>query len=182
MSYIGDVSTGATIDKKFTTRAFSTGIPATLGGTPAVSVYKDNSTSQSTSGVTLTVDFDSVTGLNHLRITLASDGTFYAAGSNFDVVITTGTVGGVSVVGETVCSFSISNRVAGLGGVYSELTSVPSAATTLDEMIRWMFALSRNKITTSSTAQVLRNDADTAALGTAIVSDIGGVVTREEYT
>lgn len=110
MSYIGDFAAGVTLDKKFTTRRFSTGAPFTLGGTPAVSVYKDNSTTQSTSGVTLTVDFDGVTGLHNVRIDLSSDGTFYSAGSNFDVVITTGTVDSVSVVGETIISFSIANR------------------------------------------------------------------------
>lgn len=112
MSYIGDFAAAVTLDKKFTTRSFSTGIPTTLAGTPVISIYKDNSVTQSVTGVTLPVDFDGVTGLNNVRIDLSSDGTFYSAGSNFDIVITTGTVGGVSVVGETIGSFSIANRSA----------------------------------------------------------------------
>lgn len=105
--YIGDFAAGDTVDFKFTTFRPSTGATYTLGGTPAISVYKDNSTTQTTSGVTLTADFDSVTGLNHVRITTSSDGTFYADGSQFEVVITTGTVDSVSVVGACVGRFTL---------------------------------------------------------------------------
>src|SRR5262245_8930086 len=105
MSYLGDYAAGGTIDFAFTTRRFSTGAPFTLAGTPAVSVYKGSSNAQSTTGVTLTADFDSVTGLNHVTIDTSADGTFYADGSQFDVVITTGTVDSVSVVGEVVGRF-----------------------------------------------------------------------------
>lgn len=107
MSTMGDFDTSAVIYGKFTTRNFSTGAPFTLAGTPALSVYKDNSVTQSTTGVTLTADFDSVTGLNHFAIDTSADGTFYSAGSFFDIVITTGTVNSVSVVGEVVASFTL---------------------------------------------------------------------------
>jgi hypothetical protein len=53
------------------------------------------------------VDFDSVTGLQHFTIDTSADGTFYSAGSFFDIVITTGTVGGTSAVGYTVGQFTI---------------------------------------------------------------------------
>ena len=46
-------------------------------GTPALSVYK-NSTTESTSGITLAVDYDSRTGMHHVVIDTSSDGTFYA--------------------------------------------------------------------------------------------------------
>lgn len=105
MSYIGDFKVAAVIDKKFTTRSFSTGAPTTLAGTPVISIYKDNDTTQTTTGVTLTVDFDGVTGLHNIHIDTSN--AFYTAGSNFQMIITTGTVGGVSVVGEVVGSFSI---------------------------------------------------------------------------
>ncbi len=105
--HLGDYDASAVIYGKFTTFQPSTGAPFALAGTPALSVYKDNSTTQSTTGVTLTVSFDSVTGLNHYAIDTSSDGTFYSAGSFFDIVITTGTVDGVSVVGATVASFTI---------------------------------------------------------------------------
>lgn len=105
--HLGDFDASTVIYGKFTTYRPSSGAPFTLAGTPALSVYKDNSTTQSTSGVTLTVDFDAVTGLHHFAIDTSADGTFYSAGSNFDVVITAGTVDGVSVVGSAIASFSI---------------------------------------------------------------------------
>jgi hypothetical protein len=110
--HLGDFDASAVIYGKFTTYRPSTGASFTLGGTPAVSVYKDNSTTQSTSGVTLTADFDAVTGLNHFTIDTSTDGTFYAAGSFFDVVITTGTVDSVSVTGSVVGTFTIRKNSA----------------------------------------------------------------------
>lgn len=111
--YIGDYAPGDTVDCNFGTVRPSTGASFTLAGTPAISVYKDNGTTESTSGVTLTADFDARTGLNHVRITTASDGTFYSSGAYFEAVITTGTVDSVSVVGQPVCAFSL-NRVSAL--------------------------------------------------------------------
>jgi hypothetical protein len=111
MSYLGDYAAGGIIDFKFTTRRFSTGAPFTLvGGT--ISVYKDNSTTETTTGATLTADFDSRTGLNHVRIDTSSDGAFYANGSQFTAVITAGTVDGVSVVGETIGRFTLKAQAA----------------------------------------------------------------------
>ena len=104
---LGDFDTSAVVYGKFTTFRPSTGAAFTLGGTPALSVYKDDSLTQSTTGVTLTADFDSVTGLNHFTIDTSADGTFYSAGSFFDIVITTGTVDSVSVVGAVVGSFTL---------------------------------------------------------------------------
>lgn len=102
---------GASVYFKFTTRSFTTGAPTTLAGSPVLSIYKDNSTTQSTAGVTLTVDFDAVTGLNHVTVDTSADGTFYSNGGHFEGVITTGTVGGVSVVGEVVGSFDLAAAV-----------------------------------------------------------------------
>lgn len=107
MSSLGDFDASTVVYGKFTTYRPSTGAPFTLGGTPALSVYKDNSTTQSTTGVTLTADFDTVTGLNHFAIDTSADGTFYAAGSFFDVVITTGTVDSISAVGSVVARFTL---------------------------------------------------------------------------
>ena len=107
MKHLGDFDASTVIYGKFTTYRPSTGAAYTLGGTPALSVYKDNSTTQSTTGVTLTADFDAVTGLNHFAIDTSADGTFYSAGSFFSIVITTGTVDSVSVVGTVVAEFTL---------------------------------------------------------------------------
>lgn len=143
--YLGDFAAGDTIDFMFTTFRPSTGAPFTLGGTPAVSVYKDNSTTQSTAGITLTASFDSVTGLNHVRITTSSDGTFYADGSAFECVITTGTVDSVSVVGSCIGRFTLRDQaclypttagrkldVSATGEAGIDLANVGSSTTTLN--------------------------------------------------
>lgn len=104
---LGDFDLSTVIYHKFTTYRPSTGAPFTLAGSPVLSVYKNNSTTQSTTGVTLTADFDSVTGLNHVAIDTSADATFYAAGCFFDIVITTGTVDSVSAVGTVVGRFTI---------------------------------------------------------------------------
>ncbi len=109
MSYLGDIPLGATLDGKFTTRRFSTGAPFTLAGTPAVAAYPDNSTTEITAGITLTVDFDGRTGLNNVRV-VATSGNGYLAATNYALVITAGTVDGVSVVGEVIGHVSIGAR------------------------------------------------------------------------
>jgi len=108
-SYYGDLRLGDTIDIGFTTRQIS-GAPFTLAGSPVISAYPGNSTTQLTAGITLSVDFDSVTGLNNVRV-VATTGNGYATATNYKLVITTGTVNSVSVVGEVIGSFSIENRV-----------------------------------------------------------------------
>lgn len=108
--YFGDIRLGDTIDIKFTTRQIS-GAPSTLGGSPVISAYPANSTTQLTAGITLSVDFDSVTGYNNVRV-VATSGNGYATATNYDLCITTGTVNSVSVVGESIGSFSIENRSA----------------------------------------------------------------------
>jgi len=107
MQYLGDYAEDATLNFKFSTHK-ADGTPIALAGTPAISVYKANGTTQSTAGVTLTTDFDSVTGLNNVLIDLSAD-AFYAVANDYQVVITTGTVDSVSVVGTVLAHFSIEN-------------------------------------------------------------------------
>src|SRR6266850_556912 len=109
--YRGDIRLGDTIDIKFTTRRGDTGAPTTLAGSPAIAAYVGNSTTEITAGITLSVDFDSRTGLNNVRV-VATSGNGYATASNIALVLTAGTVNAVSVVGEVVGSFSIENRSA----------------------------------------------------------------------
>jgi hypothetical protein len=111
VTHSGDLAPSSILDLLFTSTD-AAGIPTVLAGTPVVSVYKANSLTQSTTGVTLDVDYDGVTGLNHLRVDTSADGTFYSAGSDFSAVITTGTVGGSSVVGYKVGSFSLNHEAA----------------------------------------------------------------------
>ncbi len=116
----GDHATSALVDYVFETTS-SDGSLVQLAGTPSLKVYKANSTTEDTAGVTLTVDFDGVTGLNHARVD--TSGAFYATGNTFYVVIAAGTVDSVSVVGRVVGSFSVQNRVvASVSGAVGSVT------------------------------------------------------------
>lgn len=106
--YIGDYSKNDTITFMFTTYRPSTGAPFLLAGTPVVSVYKDNNLTQDTAGVTLTTNYDGVTGLNFVSI--STTGAFYVDGSSYECVITTGTVDSVSVVGSCVGRFTMRDQ------------------------------------------------------------------------
>ena len=132
MSYQGDyLEDYATLNFKFTTRGL-TGIPTTLAGGPVVKVYKANATdSETATGVTLTADFDGVTGLNNVLIDLSAS-ALYTPLTDYAVVITTGTVGGVSVVGETVGTFSIENRVANVVRISSDKVAADNLEAFLD--------------------------------------------------
>lgn len=142
MSHLGDYDVATILYGKFTTLRPSTQAPYTLAGSPALSVYKDNSTTQSTAGVTLTVDFDGLTGLHHFTINTGADSNFYSAGSFFTVVITSGTVDSVSVVGQVVASFTIQKS-------YSSAT-VLTAITDLNNSVN---ELTDNTVQLGETAQ-----------------------------
>lgn len=138
MLNLGDRAVGSTLSFLFNTHK-SDGTPITLAGTPVVSVYK-NSTTESTSGVTLTVDYDSRTGMHNVVIDTSADGTFYATGNDFNVVITTGTVNSVSVVGTCIGKFSIGRQnishAASVAWASGAITDAVFAAATYPKAIR----------------------------------------------
>ena len=80
------------------------GTPATLSGTPVVKAYLNANTTEITTGVTLTADYDSRTGLNQVAVDTSSG---YATGDLVALVITTGTVDSVSVIGTVVATAQI---------------------------------------------------------------------------
>ena len=114
MSYLGDYKEDYTkLNFMFTTRK-DTGLPTVLTGSPVITIYKGSSTFGKTSAesyITLDIDFNSKVGLNHVLADLSGD-AFFAIGEDYNVVITTGTVNSISVIGETVATFSIENRFA----------------------------------------------------------------------
>ncbi len=115
--YLGDFKEDGDIFHKFSTRAFSTGVPTTLSGSPVLSVYKDEggAASEKTTAEAyfdLDVDHDSIAGFNNVRIDLSGD-AFFATGADYAVLITTGTVDSVNVFGEVLFTFSIENRSMG---------------------------------------------------------------------
>lgn len=63
----------------------------------------------------------------------------------------------------------------------SEPSAVPAANATPLQKIAWLAALARNKVTQTATTQALRNDADSADIATAAVSDDGTTFERSEW-
>jgi hypothetical protein len=109
--YLGDFDGSQTVHLAFNSSDLGAA-PITLDGTPALQVYRDDGDTEDNSGITLDVDSDGRTGFHRAAIDLSSDGTFYADGHDFFVVITTGTVDAISVVGKVVAHFSKRNRSA----------------------------------------------------------------------
>ncbi|HWO57972.1 MAG TPA: hypothetical protein VNN55_10445 [bacterium] len=153
MAYLGDYKAGTIVDFKFTTVS-TTGAPTTLAGSPAAAVYKINGTTESTAGVTLTVDFDTRTGLNHVRVDTSADSAFYAAAADYAVVLTAGTVGGTSVAGYVIALFSIEHRSVN-STIISDTIAQSNHVTVISPI-------------TSSTMTLDKGDAYQASDGTAI--------------
>jgi len=102
---LGTFTVGDEVSKFFNTKSL-TSAPITLAG-GAVRVYKDGSAVESGAGVSLTVDFDSTTGLHLVTIDTSADATFYTANTTYTLVLTAGTVDSISVAGTTLASWSL---------------------------------------------------------------------------
>lgn len=122
MKYLGDFPLAGVVYFCFNTQQ-SDGTPITLAGTPAVAVYKNDTATPLTlsPAPVLTVGFNSVVGLHNVKIDLA-DADFVAG--DYSVVISAGTVDGVSVVGRVLAQFSIENRVSNVTAINSDKQSV----------------------------------------------------------
>lgn len=106
---MNDYALGEVVYLAFTTRAFATGIPTALAGSPTLEIYENDSTSpivEGASKLVLTQNLNSINGFNLATIT-ATTGNGFEVGKDYHLVLKTGTVGGTSVVGEVVGRFSI---------------------------------------------------------------------------
>lgn len=127
MTYLGDYKEDYT-KVNFTFATTVGGTMTALAGTPAISVYKGNSATQSTAGITLTEGFDSNTGSNQVLIDLSAD-AFYAVGEDYTVYLSAGTLAGITVVGRPVAYFSIENRFDEV-----DVTKISSDSTAADNL------------------------------------------------
>ena len=186
--YLGNYAPGDIIDFKFTTFRPSTGAPFTLAGTPAVSIYKSNSTTETTTGVTLSVDFDSRTGAHNVRVDTSADGTFYSSGGQFEAMITAGTVDSVSMVGACIGRFTLGvtgglataaaldtvdnfldTEIAAIKAVtdlfvaaHAEPTGVPAADETPLDKLAYLFMALRNRVDVTATKKIFYDDGGSA--------------------
>ena len=181
---VRDITLEDTIDIKFTTRSFSTGAPTTLAGTPVISAYPGNSVTQLTAGITLTVDFDSVTGLHNVRV-VATSANGYAASTDYALVITTGTVGGVSVVGEVIGEFTTSRTAAavdlangtdGLGAIKAETASILTDTAEIGAAGAGLTAINLPNQTMDITGNITGNLSGSVGSVTGAVGSVTGAV------
>ena len=127
-----DITLEDTIYHDFTTRAFATGIPTLLAGSPVLSVLEENNATPITAGVSVSVSRASVAGLNEATI-VATAANGYETGKSYSIYISTGTVGGVSVIGEVVGQFTVASSAAaidlangtdGLGAIKTDTAAI----------------------------------------------------------
>lgn len=107
--YLGDFRRSQNV--RFQWNSFnSSGASVTRSTNGTISVYKDGGTTQTTTGVTDTEDFDSLTGVHDVLI--ATTDSFYVPGSDYSVVLSAATIDG-QTVNAVLAHFSIENRWAG---------------------------------------------------------------------
>lgn len=110
--YLGDFVTGETVVLWWNTNAIA-GESITRATDGSIRIYKDNSDTQraSSAGITDTEDADTLTGAHRLVIDLSdnTDSGFYAAGSDYAVVLVAATIDG-KTINHALGQFSIENR------------------------------------------------------------------------
>lgn len=125
MMYLGDYVSGVTVYFKWSSNA-ADGSSITRATNGTIYVYKDGGTTETTTGVTDTEDFDSRTGIHHVAI--ATTDSFYAAGHDYAVVLGGATIDGKSV-NAVLAHFSIENRTQKADVTKWNGTAVASPAT-----------------------------------------------------
>jgi hypothetical protein len=166
MMYLGDYQANATIDFKWSSNN-ADGASVTRATNGEVRVYKANGTSETTTGVTDTEDFDSLTGIHHCRI--ATTDAFYATGNDYMVVLAGATIDG-QTVNAVLAHFSIKNRY--MRGTDSAYTGTPPTAAAIADQV-WDEALAGH--TTAGSAGDALSDASSAV-------DLWGTALPGSYT
>lgn len=95
-------------------------------------------------------------------------------------VIDAVTVGGLDATAKAHVNAEVIDALA--VDTYAEPGSVPAATASLKDMVHWLFSLARNKRTTTSAAETLRNDGDSGDVATAALTDDGSTFTRGEWS
>jgi hypothetical protein len=168
---MSDYILGDNVDVFFTTRQFSTGAPFTLTS-GQVGAYKDNGPTEITAGITLTPNFDGRTGLNQVRLA-ASGANGYTAGW-YALVLTAGTVDGISVVGEVLAEFSLGEFATMAEVVDGVLDEIVEGTTTFRQLLRLYAAALHGKVAGGGTTLVkFRDLADSKDRITATVDTNG---------
>ena len=131
MMYLGDFAEDTVVDFMWSTNGVD-GASITRSTNGTVSVYKGNSATQSTAGVTDTEDFDSLTGVHHCRIDTSAD-AFYVTGGEYTVVLSGATVDTKSV-NAVLAHFSIERSGGALALLKSATFGLSAIETLVDDL------------------------------------------------
>lgn len=160
IEYLGDFEVNATVRAYLNT---FDGNGASLTSTmtaSSVDVYKDGSTTQrnTTSGYTLTKDFDSITGTIYIAIdtSVNDDAGFYAAGHDYAIMIHGATINS-QTVNLFIGSFSIANRTgqANITKILGTAAATPATAGILEVDVKNINNVSTSAVTTIKAVQGL---------------------------
>lgn len=179
----GDFGTAGSIGKLIATTGINVatigGQTASAAGTVTFPGTIASATNITAGTITTVTNLTNAPSAGDFTATMkTSIGTAVAASA---VASVTGNVGGS--VGSVVGNTDQTGDVYGLlTGATTEVTSVPTSVDTLVNMIKWLFLLSRNKITQTATTTLVRNNADGATVGTSTVSDDGTTAIRGKFS
>jgi hypothetical protein len=181
MMHLGDFVAGSTVYFKFATNS-AAGVrtdPSSAWEAADIRVYKNGSTTEraSTAGFTVTSTFDSMTGITHVSLDLAdnTDSGFYAAGSEYDVVLYPDETIDSAAVSAVLAHFSIERSVALSANVIADAILKRDWTAVTGEAARSLLnalRLLRNKWSIDPTTGVLTvyKEDDTTAAWTAQLS------------
>lgn len=149
-----------------------------------VAVYSTGMTplQPTTAGRTLDVSATGEAGIDWANVG-SPTATVGLTGTTISTTQAVASVASVTALGATAKSDVNAEVVDALAtDTYAEPSGVPSATASLKDKIGWIQAVSRNKITQTSTTQTLRNDGDGANISQSTVSDDGTTFTRGKFS
>jgi len=106
MRYLGDFKENTVVCFCWSTND-KNGASITRSTDGTVKVYKDDGTTESTTGITDTEDFDGIIGIHNCKIDLSD--AFYTMGHDYSVVLIGAVIDG-ETVNAVLATFSIENR------------------------------------------------------------------------
>ena len=162
ISYLGDFKEDATVYIMFNT--FSSDDPSasctiTNFINTDVHIHKDDGLTQrnNAAGITVSVDFDGITGSHMVKIDTSDDtvGGFWVSGSDYFVRIEGTTIDGATI-NSVIGQFSIDNRIGVT--VADIIAGIADGPYDLQEMMRLIFAATCNKVSGGGTATIVYRD------------------------
>jgi len=181
MRHLGNIAADQTLNFLFpTNNGDGAAIAPTTAGT--VSVYKDNDTTQTTTGVTYTPSFDGLAGVN--LVSLVTSDAFYAGGHDYAVVLSGAVIDG-ETVNTVLAEFSIEHRHPSKNDNADALLDRADAVetdTTLRQAIRIMAAILAGKVSGAGSGDESFTGLDGSTPRVEVTTDAAGNRTDVNYT